>query len=92
MPIIASAQEALQTTPDKGFIVSCAGPNAETVGGKELPACSWCTLVQMISNMVQYAIYFAVIVSSLVFAYAGALLLINNGNAAQVKRARSAMR
>ena len=77
------AQE-FQTNPglEKG-IVSCSG----AMGQDGLPPCNWCTFVQLIGNMVQYSIYLAVMLSALMFAYAGFLFLTNNGNETNITRA-----
>jgi hypothetical protein len=41
-------------------LVPCAGPN-----------CNWCSLIQLIQNLINYAIYLGVLISAIVFAYAG---------------------
>ncbi len=85
---IVSAQE-LQTKPnfDSG-IVSCTGVSSADGG---VP-CNWCTFVQLIGNMVQYSIYLAVMLSALMFAYAGFLFLTNNGKEANITKAWSIFR
>jgi hypothetical protein len=76
----------LQTAPtDSGHIVSCTG----VTNGDGGVSCDWCEFVKLIGNMVQYSIYLAVILSSLMFAYAGFLFLTNNGNPANITKARS---
>ncbi len=79
---VAEAQQ-LQTTPDTGYIVSCTGVGNED-GGIE---CDWCRFVQMIGNLVQYSIYLAVMLSAIMFAYAGFLFLTNNGNKSNITKA-----
>ncbi len=69
-------------------IVSCAG----AVPQDGLPACGWCSFVQLIGNLIQYSIFLAVTLSSLMFAYAGFLFLTNNGNPQQVTQAWSIFR
>ena len=88
---IASAQE-LETKPGVGFLVSCSGVTGASVGGEPLPSCSWCSFVQLIGNMIQYSIYLAVILSALMFAYAGFLFLTNNGKEANITKAWSIFR
>ena len=82
---VAQAQtQALET--GKGIsssIVSCSGAVAQD----GLPACGWCSFVKLIGNLIQYEIFLAVTLSSLMFAYAGFLFLTNNGNSRQVTRA-----
>ncbi len=75
--------QGLQTAPDITHIVSCTGVGG-TGGGIE---CNWCRLVQMIGNIVQYSIYLAVMLSAIMFAYAGFLFLTNNGDRANVTKA-----
>lgn len=83
LPVGQVSAQTLETAPGRAFIVSCAGP----VASDNLPSCNWCSLVTMIANVVDYAIYLAVIVSALAFAYAGFLILVNNGNAGKVRSA-----
>jgi len=85
----ATAQE-LQTNPglDTG-LVACSGAVGQKNG---LPSCNWCTFVQTIGNVVQYSIYLAVILSALVFTYAGFLFLTNNGNPENITKAWSIFR
>lgn len=87
---IAEAQ--LETKPDATFLVSCSGVTGAGGGGNDLPACNWCTFVQLIGNMVQYSIYLAVMLSALMFAYAGFLFLTNNGKEANITKAWSIFR
>jgi len=84
---IASAAE-FETKPDAKFLVSCSG----VVGQNGLPACNWCSFVQLIGNMIQYSIYLAVMLSALMFAYAGFLFLTNNGKEANITKAWSIFR
>ncbi|GEM_PF-439076 len=75
--------QTLETAPNIPSIVSCSG----VISSGTLPACNWCTFVQMIGNIIQYSIYLAVILSSLMFAYAGFLFMTNNGKAANITKA-----
>jgi hypothetical protein len=52
-----------QGAPDPGNgkgLVPCNGPD-----------CNWCSLIQLIQNLINYAIYLGVLMGALVFAYAG---------------------
>jgi hypothetical protein len=73
--------QTLETARDiPTSIVSCSGVE----GADGLPPCNWCSFVQLIGNLIKYAIFLAVTLSSLMFAYAGFLFLTNNGNPTKV--------
>ncbi len=82
------AQEFATDPGLTGGIVSCSGIR----GQDGLPPCNWCTFIQLIGNLVQYSIYAAVMLSSIMFAYAGFLFLFNNGKSENVTKALSIFR
>ncbi len=75
--------QGLETGKDiPASIVTCSG-----IGEDGAITCNWCSFVQLIGNLIKYAIFLAVTVSSLMFAYAGFLFLTNNGNPQNVTAA-----
>jgi Type IV secretion system pilin len=65
-------------------IVPCSGSD-----------CNWCSLIQLIQNLINYAIYFGVLIGALVFAYGGASYMLQGfvpGSAEHVTRAKGILR
>lgn len=54
--------------------------------------CTWCSLIQMIQNLINYAIYLGVMASAIMFAYTGFLFLTDGGNSEKVSQAKSMFR
>jgi hypothetical protein len=54
--------------------------------------CDWCTLVKMIQNLINYAIYLGVLASAVMFAYTGFLFLTDQGNSENVSKAKGMFR
>lgn len=52
---------ALAYGEDTKGLVPCKGPD-----------CNWCSLIQLIQNLINYAIYLGVLIAAIVFAYGGA--------------------
>jgi hypothetical protein len=54
---------AFAQTESKGGLVPC--------GNTGKAQCNWCDLIQLIQNLINYAIYLGVLIGAIVFAYAG---------------------
>ena len=50
--------------------------------------CTWCSIVQMIQNLINYAIYLGVLATAIMFAYAGFLYLTDGGSSEKVGKAK----
>ncbi len=75
MPVIAFAQSTGTGVPSQ--IVTCNGPD-----------CTFCSLVDLAQNILNFAIYLAVIGAALLFAWAGALYLTSAENPGQRTKAK----
>ena len=51
------------------------------------PHCSWVHLIQLANNLLNFMIYFAVIIAAVMFAYAGYLYMSDGGSMSKVKEA-----
>ena len=67
------------------FYVFAAGPLLPNCA----PDCKWQDFITLANNVLQFMIYLAVIVSAVMFAYAGFLYLTSGGSADKVKKAHS---
>lgn len=76
MPALALAQSTGAGVPSQ--IVTCNGPD-----------CTFCSLVDLAQNILNFAIYLAVIGAALLFAWAGALYLTSAERPDQRKKAKS---
>src|SRR3989344_2589393 len=70
------------TTFTGSIVPQCGGGPGET-------ECNICHLEQLIQNLMRFAIFFAVLVATGLFAYAGILMLSAGGNQGQVEKAKS---
>lgn len=73
--------QTLATTPTTKQLVPCTGTD-----------CTWCHVILLISNIVEYLIYFSITAAAMSFAYAGFLLITNNGDRNRVTRATRVFR
>jgi hypothetical protein len=65
-----------QTNPT-GALVPCTGLD-----------CNWCSLVQLIQNLINYAIFLGTMVAALLFMWAGFLYITNGGSSENISKAK----
>ena len=71
-------------------IVNCSGAlPGKTVDGKPQAACTVCDIAKTAQNLLNTAIYIAVFMSSILFAYAGFIYITNIANHGEISKAKN---
>ena len=84
----AAASASLMLTAVPSFVFAAGIPTIVTCGGTGQAACTVCDLAQLAQNILNAGIYLAVILSAVLFAWAGFLYLTNVGNSGGVSKAK----
>ncbi|MDO8522487.1 MAG: hypothetical protein Q7S08_04395 [bacterium] len=73
-----------------GPIVNCSGAlPGTTVDGKTQAACTVCDIAKTAQNVLNTAIYIAVFLSAILFAYAGIIYVTNIANHGEITKAKN---
>lgn len=74
------------------YLLSCSLSYAAGLVPCDGADCDWCKFIQMIQNLINYAIYLGVLACAVMFAYTGFLFMTDQGNSENVSEAKAMFR